>query len=230
MNSSVRCESRISAAWHPLCFSVWAEISETQKRRTAREGATQRIASAKAHMGQCYNAAKSVPGSQNFRGKMWISRQNLVFIKDSMPLDRQAPDTRLKMVARRVYIYINDIWFSIFLWAKFEAWDLQNAAQNLSVVAQEPPFLFLLNRSGIAGIFLRPKEGLAERLCCHRVSQRGVMADSQHQCSSITCYFITALSDSLHTATLCALRGRLRAMEDLDDIFFEDKLGPGCCT
>lgn len=72
-------------------------------------------------------------------------------------------------------IYINDIWFSIFLWAKFEAWDLQNAAQNLSVVAQEPPFLFLLNRSGIAGIFLRPKEGLTERLCCHRVSQRGVL-------------------------------------------------------
>ena len=113
---------------------------------------------------------------------------------------------------------------------------MQNAAQNLSVVAQEPPFLVLLNRSGIAGIFLRPKEGLTERLCCHRVSQRGVMADSQHQCSSITCYFMifpdlpTALSDSLHTATLCALRGRLRAMEDLDDIFFEDKVGPGCCT
>ena len=55
------------------------------------------------------------------------------------------------------------------------------------------------------------------------------MADSQHQCS-IACFMIfpdlpTALSDSLRTATLCALRGRLRAMEDLDDIFFEDKVG-----
>ena len=126
MNSSVRCESRISAAWHPLCFSVWAEISETQKRRTAREGATQRIASAKAHMGQCYNAAKSVPGSQNFRGKMWISRQNLVFIKDSMPLDRQAPDTRLKMVARRVYIYIYK-WYLILYIFVGQIWGLRFA-------------------------------------------------------------------------------------------------------
>lgn len=137
-------------------------------------------------------------------------------------------------------IYIDDIWFSIFLWAKFEAWDLQNAAQNLSVVAQEPPFLVLLNRSGIAGIFLRPKEGLTERLCCHRVSQRGVLWQihniSVAALPVISWYFMifpdlpTALSDSLHTATLCALRGRLRAMEDLDDIFFEDKVGPGCCT
>ena len=51
-----------------------------------------------------------------------------------MPLDRQAPDTRLKMVGRRGYSILYT-----FL-GQFEAGDLQNAAQNLSVVTQEPPF------------------------------------------------------------------------------------------
>ena len=56
------------------------------------------------------------------------------------------------------------------------------------------------------------------------------MADSQHQCS-IACFMIfpdlpTALSDSLRTATLCALRGRLRAVEDS----LKTKLDKGVCT
>lgn len=65
------------------------------------------------------------PGSQNFRGQMWIS-QNLVFIKDSMPLDRQAPDTRLKMVARRVYIYIYR-WYLILYIFVGQIWGLRFA-------------------------------------------------------------------------------------------------------
>ena len=75
------------------------------------------------------------PGSQqNFQRKMWISSEHIFFIKDSMPLDRQAPDTRLKMVGRRGY---SILYTSL---GQFEAGDLQNAAQNLSVVTQEPPF------------------------------------------------------------------------------------------
>ena len=126
-------------------------------------------------MGQCYNAAKSVLVPRIFEAKCGFHKTSFLSRTPCRWIAKHLIQGWRWWREGYIYIYIDDIWFSIFLWAKFEAWDLQNAAQNLSVVAQEPPFLVLLNRSGIAGIFLRPKEGLTERLCCHRVSQRGVL-------------------------------------------------------